>query len=416
MRKGVMRVMGRAGALVLLGMLLAGPATSRLWALGEKSQEAFLRMRTVIFYDTKFSGRKFKVGDEMTVTGKFQLLPIWPKEIAFTGISWLNFFVPGPQFLRVGSWINNRFMSCSQLLELGGTYEYKTITRARYPGHWPVGVMLSMKDAGPLIGPSIYVDVEGSHAGFTNPIKTLVGTTVDLEDYGVNRMLMWTLVTTLIGVAWLGFWLGRPFVSRLGIVAAGRAKELISGADKTVAVIFALGTIGLIAIANAMTAAQFPHTIPIQETIIKNEPLPPEPTHVEAKVLDATYDVPSRTLSFRLEVHNTGDRPLVLKEFTTANVRFFNEQVPGNVWNPDFPEVYGGPMKITPSEPVAPGETKVLEVVLASAEWENQRLTMYHETTNRFGGLLFFSDPSGARSIIAVADQLVIPRFGATQM
>ena len=415
MTKRVLRMMGRAGALALLGMVLAGP-TTRLWALGEKSQEAFLRMRTVIFYDTKFSGRKFKVGDDMTITGKFQILPIWPKEIAYSGIAWLNFFVPGPQFLRVGTWVNNRFQSCSQELILGGTYEYKIIGRARYPGHWPVGTMLSLKDAGPIIGPSTYVDVDGSHEGFTNPIKTLLGNTVNLEDYGQSRMLLWTLVTTLIGVAWLGFWVVRPLGPRLGIVAAGRGKELISGADKTVAVLFAVGTIGLIVIANTVTASQYPHTIPIQETIVKNEPLAPEPSHVEAQVLDATYDVPTRTLAFRLQVHNTGERPLVLKEFTTANVRFLNEQVPGNSWNPDFPEVYGGPMKITPSDPIAPGETKVLEVVLASAEWENQRLTMYHETTNRFGGLLFFSDPTGQRSIIAVADQLVIPRFGGSQM
>ncbi len=415
MREKLLRTIGRVGTLALLGMVLAGP-TSRLWALGEKSQEAFLRMRTVIFYDTKFSGRKFKVGDDMTITGKFQILPIWPKEIAYSGIAWLNFFVPGPQFLRVGTWVNNRFQSCSQELILGGTYEYKIIGRARYPGHWPVGTMLSLKDAGPIIGPSTYVDVDGSHEGFTNPIKTLLGNTVNLEDYGQSRMLLWTLVTTLIGVAWLGFWVVRPLGPRLGIVAAGRGKELISGADKTVAVLFAVGTIGLIVIANTVTASQYPHTIPIQETIVKNEPLAPEPSHVEAQVLDATYDVPTRTLAFRLQVHNTGERPLVLKEFTTANVRFLNEQVPGNSWNPDFPEVYGGPMKITPSDPIAPGETKVLEVVLASAEWENQRLTMYHETTNRFGGLLFFSDPTGQRSIIAVADQLVIPRFGGSQM
>uniref|UniRef100_UPI0003719363 methane monooxygenase/ammonia monooxygenase subunit B n=1 Tax=Verrucomicrobium sp. 3C TaxID=1134055 RepID=UPI0003719363 len=304
----------------------------------------------------------------------------------------------------------------SELLELGGTYEYKTVTRARYPGHWPVGVMLSMKDAGPLIGPSIYVDVDGSHEGFTNPIKTLLGNTINLEDYGQARMLIWTLVTTLIGVAWLGLWVSRPMVSRMGLVAAGRSKELISDSDKKVAVIFALGSIALVALANAMTSSQYPHTIPIQETIIKNQALPPEPSPVKAKVLDATYEVPTRTLAFRLEVHNTGDRPMVLKEFATANVRFLNEQIPGNTWNPDFPEVYGGAMKITPSEPIAPGETKVIEVVMASAEWENQRLTMYHETTNRFGGLLFFSDPSGARTIIAIADQLVIPRFGVTQM
>ncbi|WP_244228491.1 methane monooxygenase/ammonia monooxygenase subunit B [Methylacidiphilum sp. Yel] len=49
---------------------------------------------------------------------------------------------------------------------------------------------------------------------------------------------------------------------------------------------------------------------------------------------------------------------------------------------------------------------------MQSAEWENQRLTMYNETTNRFGGLLLFTNPSGTRQIYAIADQIVIPKFG----
>nr|ANC58168.1 particulate methane monooxygenase PmoB subunit apoprotein [Candidatus Methylacidiphilum infernorum] len=402
-----------------VGGALAGCFSSSSFAvqgMGAKSQEAFLRMRTVVFYDTQFSfapTNRVKVGDEFTCTGKVMLMPTWPQEIPFSGISFFNFFVPGPQVLRKAIWVNEKYFQFnSVVLEKGGTYAYKMVLQARNPGTYPMGPMLSMEEAGPFIGPEEFLTIEGTNSRFTNPIKTLLGNTVDLENYGTARMISWTLLTTFVGVAWLVYWLSKPFTRRLGLVAAGRKEELFNPMDRQVCFLFTVGTIVLVAAAAMITKAQYPVTIPIQETKYYIKPLPPEPTLIQAEVTDATYDVPARTLSFHIQVKNIGDKPVVLKEFLTANVRFLNPDIPGNNWNPTFPEVNGGPMKVSPSEPINPGESKTLEVSMQSAEWENQRLTMYHETTNRFGGLLFFTDPSGTRQIYAIADQIVIPRFG----
>nr|AFC75742.1 PmoB1 [Methylacidiphilum kamchatkense Kam1] len=383
--------------------------------MGAKSQEAFLRMRTVVFYDTlSFAPtNRVKVGEEFSCTGKVMLMPTWPEEIPFTGISFFNFFVPGPQVLRKAIWVNEKYFQFnSVVLEKGGTYAYKMVLQARNPGIFPMGPMLSMEGAGPFIGPEEFLTIEGTKGSFTNPVKTLLGNTVDLENYGTARMITWTIFTTLIGVVWLGYWLAKPFTRRLGLVAAGRKEELFNPLDKQVCFLFTVGTIVIVAAAALITKAQYPVTIPIQETKYYIKPLPPEPTLIQAEVTDATYDVPGRTLSFHIQVKNVGDKPVVLKEFLTANVRFLNPDIPGNTWNPSFPEVNGGPMKVSPSEPINPGETKTIEVSMQSAEWENQRLTMYNETTNRFGGLLFFTDPSGTRQIYAIADQIVIPKFG----
>ncbi|QSR87101.1 methane monooxygenase/ammonia monooxygenase subunit B [Candidatus Methylacidiphilum infernorum] len=416
--KRMKKIVRMGGALLLSGLMLT-PLSSlfAIQGMGAKSQEAFLRMRTVTFFDTRFSftpGNRVKVGDEFTCTGKVMLMPTWPQEIPFSGISFFNFFVPGPQVLRKAIFVNEKYFQFnSVVLEKGGVYEYKMINQARYPGVWPVGPMLSMEEAGPFIGPEEYLTIEGSYSGFTNPVKTLLGNTIDLENYGEARMIMWTLLTTAVAVAWLVYWCSKPFTRRLGLVAAGRKEDLFSPMDRQVCFLFTIGTIVLVAAAAMITRAQYPITIPIQETKYYVKPLPPEPSIIQAEVTDATYDVPGRTLSFHIQVKNVGDKPVVLKEFLTANVRFLNPDVPGNTWNENYPEVNGGAMIVKPSEPINPGETKTLEVSMQSAEWENQRLTLYHESTNRFGGLLFFSDTSGTRQVYAIADQIVIPKFGA---
>ena len=59
--------------IISLILLSLAPA-SLVNAHGERSQEPFLRMLSVQWYDTKWSTDKLAVNEEMTLTGKFHLL------------------------------------------------------------------------------------------------------------------------------------------------------------------------------------------------------------------------------------------------------------------------------------------------------------------------------------------------------
>jgi methane/ammonia monooxygenase subunit B len=50
-------------------------------AHGEKSQEPFLRMRTIMWYDVQWSTERVKVNEEMTLIGKFHVFEDWPVSV-----------------------------------------------------------------------------------------------------------------------------------------------------------------------------------------------------------------------------------------------------------------------------------------------------------------------------------------------
>jgi len=76
-------------------------------AHGEKSQEPFLRMRTIMWYDVQWSTDRVAVGEEMTITGKFHLFEDWPVSVVpLPTEAWVNVSVPGPQLLRKATYLN----------------------------------------------------------------------------------------------------------------------------------------------------------------------------------------------------------------------------------------------------------------------------------------------------------------------
>jgi len=74
-------------------------------AHGEKSQPAFMRMRTIQWYNLKWSTDKLKVNDEMTVSGNFHVFEGWPQTVAKPEVSFLNIGIPGPVFVRTESYL-----------------------------------------------------------------------------------------------------------------------------------------------------------------------------------------------------------------------------------------------------------------------------------------------------------------------
>ena len=69
-------------ALCLGLVLVAGVATESAWAHGERSQEPYLRTRTVQYYDVHYDKQTVKINEEFTLIGKFRLMEDWPDAVS----------------------------------------------------------------------------------------------------------------------------------------------------------------------------------------------------------------------------------------------------------------------------------------------------------------------------------------------
>jgi methane/ammonia monooxygenase subunit B len=382
-------------------------------AHGEKSQAAFMRMRTIHWFDLNWSKEEVPVNDTMTISGKFFVFSGWPETVDKPEISFLNIGIPGPVFIRAGSWIGGQLVPRSVSLELGETYEFKVLLKARRPGDWHVHTMLNVKGGGPIIGPGKWVTVTGSMGSFVNPITTLTGETLDLETYNLGNTYFWHALWYGIGLLWLAYWARKPlFVPRLIAVEAGKANTLISATDKKVALGFAVGTIAIIALSMASTNEKFPITTPLQAGLlrgIKSIDMP-APT-VAVKVEDATYRVPGRAMQMTLTITNNGDSPVRLGEFNTAGVRFLDAAV--HVDDTGYPDDLLAEEGLTVSDnsPLAPGQSRTVQVTASDAAWEVYRLAdLIYDPDSRFAGLLFFWDAAGNRQLVTI-DAPLIPTF-----
>jgi methane/ammonia monooxygenase subunit B len=68
-------------------------------------------------------------------------------------------------------------------------------------------------------------------------------------------------------------------------------------------------------------------------------------------------------------------------------------------------------LSVSDNSPLAPGETRTVEVTASDAAWEVYRLSdIIYDPDSRFAGLLFFFDASGNR-IIQQIDAPLIPSF-----
>jgi methane/ammonia monooxygenase subunit B len=382
-------------------------------AHGEKSQAAFMRMRTIHWFDLNWSKEEVPVNDTMTISGKFFVFTGWPETVDKPEISFLNIGIPGPVFIRAGSWIGGQLVPRSVSLELGETYEFKVLLKARRPGDWHVHTMLNVKGGGPIIGPGKWVTITGSMGSFVNPITTLTGQTVDLETYNLGNTYFWHGLWYGIGLLWLAYWARKPlFVPRSIAVEAGKADSLISATDRKVALGFAVGTIAIIAMSMASTNEKFPITTPLQAGLlrgIKSLELPASTINV--KIEDATYRVPGRAMQMTMTITNNGDSSVRLGEFNTAGVRFMDAAV--SVDESGYPDDLLAEEGLTVSDnsPLAPGQSRTVQVTASDAAWEVYRLAdLIYDPDSRFAGLLFFYDEAGNRQMVTI-DAPLIPTF-----
>src|ERR1700730_10995470 len=119
---------GLAAGLALT-MAAIGPADAH----GEKSQAAFLRMRTLNWYDLKWSKTSVNVNDEYEITGKLYLMNARPAAIELPNQCFLNTGQPGAMAARLGVWVGGTFTPRSMRLEVGKTYAFRQLLKARRP-------------------------------------------------------------------------------------------------------------------------------------------------------------------------------------------------------------------------------------------------------------------------------------------
>ena len=87
----------------LAAALLLGGWAELAWAHGERSQEPYLRTRTVQYYDVHFDKKSVKVNEDFTLVGKFRLMEDWPDAVSLPETVFLSAYSPGPMITRAWS-------------------------------------------------------------------------------------------------------------------------------------------------------------------------------------------------------------------------------------------------------------------------------------------------------------------------
>ena len=408
---GVLGLYGAAIGAASLALTL-GADVKTASAHGERSQEPFLRMRSIQWYDMKWQPKVTKVNDIATMTGKFHLAEDWPRAVGKPGRAFFNVGSPSPVFVRLSTKLNGHPTFISGPLEIGRDYEFEVKLKARIPGRHHMHAMVNVKDAGPIAGPASWMNISGSWDDFTNPITTLTGKNIDLETFNFSNGIFWHLVWLGLGCFWIGYFVAKPmFLPRSRVLLAYGDELLTSPTDRKVGLVVAILTCAIVWGGYRYTETVHPYTVPIQAGESKVEPLPIAPNPVAIKVTHANYDVPGRALRVTMEITNNGDSPVSIGEFTTAGVRFVNKLGQTHL-DPDYPrELVATGLSMDDEKAIEPGETREVKMEAKDALWEVQRLmALLGDPESRFGGLLMTWDESGTRYINSIAGA-VIPVF-----
>lgn len=411
LKLGVLGLYGAAVGAATLALTVAVDVTP-VAAHGERSQEPFLRMRTIQWYDMKWQPKVTKVNDIATMTGKFHLAEDWPRAVGKPGRAFFNVGSPSPVFVRLSTKLNGEPTFISGPLVIGRDYEFEVKLKARIPGRHHMHAMVNVKDAGPIAGPASWMNITGSWDDFTNPVKTLTGETIDSETFNMANGIFWHVLWGALGVFWIGYYVARPmFLPRSRVLLAYGDDLLLDPMDRKVAIGVAILTCALVWGGYRYTENTHPYTVPIQAGESKVDPLPIEPNPVAIDVTHANYDVPGRALRVTMDITNNGDTEINIGEFTTAGVRFVNDLGREHL-DPDYPrELVATGLTLDDGSAIQPGETREVKMEAKDALWEVQRLmALLGDPESRFGGLLMTWDAEGNRYINSIAGA-VIPVF-----
>lgn len=398
----------------ILGICVSATTTDLAYAHGEKALEPFIRMRTIQWYDVEWSKSKLNVNDEVIITGKFHVAEDWPRGVAKPDASYLNVSAPGPVMIRTERFLNGQPTVSSTALQPGGDYDFRMVLKARMPGRFHLHPFFNLHDAGSIVGPGQWLEVDGDAAAFTNQVKTLDGSVVDMETYGLANGLSWHFFWIALGCAWLLWWVRRPlFIPRYKMLHSGQEISLITPVDRRVGAVILIGVPLIVLAGSIMTDRQYRYTIPLQAAMDQIDPLPSavDTGVAKVKIQRTEYNVPSRAMTITAELHNGSDRPVQVGEFVTANVRFLSPSVVPQPQGEAAALAASNGLSVDLPTPIAPGETRIVRITAADSLWQRERLDgMIRDADTRMGGLLFLYDNTGQRYISSIS-AAVIPKF-----
>jgi methane/ammonia monooxygenase subunit B len=404
---------------VLISLLFI--VTTVVYAHGERNQEPFLRMKTLHWYDATWSVKNeavIQVNDEVILEGKVHFFSRWPQVINKPDVIFLANATPGPVFIREESYLNEVPMIQSTGVELGNVYEYKVKLKARIPGRHHVHPMINVESAGGLVGPGIWITVEGNADDFVYSVETRTGQTIDnLGTYATGNVYKWHAIWGAIALFWIIWWIRRPLlIERYLMVKDGQWSKLITLTDIKLGASLVVFIIGLLIYANMITKEAHKYTIPLQggKAEIDKKPNPNEGL-VQVRNKKAEYYLPGRTVTIDAEITNNHDLPVHLGEFTSANLRFINHQSAAGLQGVDegYPSelVADESLIIDDQKPIMPGETRRINIDATDAAWEVERLSsLLNDPDSSYGALLFFYDTNGKRIVSEVYGQ-ILPTF-----
>jgi methane/ammonia monooxygenase subunit B len=402
--------------LALIGLtVLSGLPMSSAQAHGEKALEPFIRMRTIQWYDVQWSTQKFNVDDEVSVSGKFHVAEDWPISVPKPEASFLNISTPGPVLIRTERYLNGKPWVNSVALQPGGDYEFKVVLKGRLPGRYHIHPFFNLKDAGQVMGPGAWLEIGGAASDFSNTIKTISGEAIDMESFGLSNGIFWHLFWGFLAAAWLIWWVRRPlFISRYRMLEAGLEHELVTKNDKLIAKLILVGVPVLVLVLNEITANRYPDAIPLQAGLDQILPLPAQVNAgtVNVDTLKAEYNVAQRSMVLQVKVDNRSQSPVRIGEFSTSNVHFLNPALSLSGVMTGDNDITSPGLSIDDDKPIAPGEQRIVTLVVRDAAWEAEKLDgLIRDADSRIGGLLFLYDELLGQRYISSISAAVIPKF-----
>jgi methane/ammonia monooxygenase subunit B len=405
-------------AAAVLTVVLA-PAAS---AHGEKSQEGFLRMRTVAWTDVSYSSDRVQQGQTATVTGKVKIMDAWPSSLAkgTPNTCFLSMISPGPTIVLRERTINGVSMPTRIDCAKGKTYQFSMTFAGRRAGRWHVHPAFAVKGAGTLIGPGEWLTVTKNPAGFTNQATLLNGRTVNLENYQLPFIWIWLTLTFVIGMVWMLYWtVPKRTIPHLAVTSQiplntdGAQYGLITRRDHRNSTIMLLATIALLAVGWVYQAVKFPVKIP-QQVIQFSPPDLTQPARfvtVQEGKTKAIYDDRAKTVTLQVMASNTGKQQALLTQFAVADLTWFNQAVPSA--KPTGPQARDTayPMTVLP-DTVAPGSSQQITITMPSYVWiEREHLLPVGESQLTVTGLLRFQAPNGNKTDMEVDEPLTPTGF-----
>ncbi len=403
--------------LVSLGFILSVYTINvqTVMAHGEKALEPFIRMRTIQWYDVQWDKQKFSVNEEVSVSGRFHVAEDWPVSVPKPEAAFLNISTPGPVLIRTERYLNDKPFMNSVALQPGGDYSFKIVLKGRLPGRYHIHPFFNLKDAGPVMGPGVWLEIAGNPADFSNEIKTINGELVDMETFGLGNGIFLHVLWGVLAIAWLLWWVRRPlFIARYRMLQAGMEDELVTPNDRLLAKVVLIGVPLIVLAVNEMTINQYPNTIPLQASRDRILPLSAQVNagEVDVETLKAEYRVPERAMTFTVKINNRSEKSIQIGEFATANVRFLNKDLPVLDQGTSQSGVSPEGLSLENAAPIQPGEERTMTIIAKDASWETEKLDgLIRDADSRVGGLLFFYDDLGGERFISSISTAVIPKF-----